>query len=97
MRKKWYLQISKFRNLITLNEEIIIRWKCNNHTSKTADPTAHDNGLPPNVLNIKDFLRWLEISLVVTTAAKGKPFPMPLARVTINEGIKQYLKEIFNK
>ena len=51
---------------------------------RTALPPAEQTGFPPNVLkcNLRDIV--LAISSVVTTAAKGSPFPMPLAMVTMS-------------
>lgn len=51
-------------------------------TSRTVDPTAQERGFPPNVLKCSALVRVWEISLVVTTAARGKPFPIPFAMVT---------------
>lgn len=46
-------------------------------TSKTAIPTADAKGLPPKVLKIEACVRLSAIFEVVTTAASGKPFPIP--------------------
>ena len=51
-------------------------------TSKTADPTAQASGFPPNVLKCSASLNDAAICGVGTTAARGKPLPMPLAIVT---------------
>src|SRR6266567_2505482 len=54
-------------------------------TSSTANPIAHETGLPPNVLKYSMPL-WNEAAIpgVVTTAASGCPLPMGLPIVTMS-------------
>lgn len=52
--------------------------------SKTASPAALAIGLPPYVLKCLAFSKLLAMAGVVTTAANGKPLPIPLAMVTIS-------------
>ena len=51
-------------------------------TSSTVDPTAQASGFPPNVLKCIALVILCAISGDVTTAASGKPLPIPLAIVT---------------
>ena len=53
-------------------------------TSRTAIPTALAKGLPPNVLKWSACESVAAILGVVTTAAIGKPLPIPFAIVTIS-------------
>ena len=55
-----------------------------NLTSKTADPATQARGSPPKVLKWRAVLKGFAISCVVITAARGKPFPIPFAMVTIS-------------
>lgn len=54
------------------------------HTSKTEIPTVHATGFPPKVLKWPALVNAFATSGVVTTAASGKPLPIPLAIVTIS-------------
>ena len=67
-------------------------------TSSTEDPTAQDRGLPPYVLKWRAPPITAAISGVVTTAARGKPLPIPLAIVTENENrlVGLYFHDIFS-
>ena len=51
---------------------------------KTALPPAEHTGFPPKVLKCSRCDIFFAISSVVTTAARGKPLPMPLAIVTMS-------------
>lgn len=51
---------------------------------RTARPPAEHTGFPPKVLKCSRRDMVFAISSVVTTAAKGKPLPMPFAIVTIS-------------
>lgn len=44
----------------------------------------HASGFPPNVLKCNAEFKLSEISLLVTTAPRGNPFPIPFAKVTIS-------------
>lgn len=59
-------------------------------TSKTEIPTADAKGLPPKVLKIEACVRHSAISEVVTTAAKGKPLPIPMANFLL---IKKFVRK----
>ena len=54
-------------------------------TSSTAKPAAQQTGLPPKVLKYsKPLWKASDTSFVVTTAARGMPFPKGLPMVTMS-------------
>ena len=58
--------------------------KLHKKTCKTALPTAHATAFPPNVLKWLAPSKLLAISGVVTTAANGKPLPIPKNKLHLN-------------
>ena len=60
-------------------------------TSSTVDPTAQASGFPPKVLKCIALVILCAIFGDVTTAASGKPLPIPLAIVTKSNQNLRYI------